>query len=100
MSIHGSLKNKGKLKRHRSVLTRTEQLDALKDEERWKDGDSIYGLPKVRVRRAKRKKAAKKEEEQAPEEAAAAAEGIVAEGAAPEEPASKAEGREASGKKA
>ena len=94
MSIHRSLKNKGKLKRHRSVLTRTEQLDTLKDEERWQDGDSVYGLPKVRVRQTKRKKL-KKEEEETPEVAAeGTAEGTAAEGAAP-----KADGPEASAKK-
>ena len=108
MSIHRSLKSKGKLKRHRSVLTRTERLEALKNEERWQDGDSIYGLPKVKVVRVKRKKAIKKEEETP--EAAAIAEGVP-EGAAPEtapeasedasaeKAAPKAKGKE-SGKKA
>ncbi len=103
MSIHRSLKSKGKLKRHRSVLTRTERLDVLKNEERWQDGDSIYGLPKVRVIRVKRKKAAK-EEEKLPEGAVvaegAAAEGAATEGAAPEEAAPKEEGQETSGNKA
>ncbi len=89
MSIHKSLKNKGTLKRHRSVLSRTERLDTLKDEERWQDGDSVYGLPKVRVIRAKRKKAAK-EEEKLPE-GAAVAEGAAAEGTTAEETAPKAE---------
>ncbi len=98
MSIHRSLKSKGKLKRHRSVLTRTERLDALKNEERWQDGDSVYGLPKVRVIRAKRKKVAK-EEEKLPE-GVAIAEGAAAEGAAPEGAAPKEEGQETSGKKA
>lgn len=98
MSIHRSLKSKGKLKRHRSVLTRTERLDALKNEERWQDGDSVYGLPKVRVIRVKRKKAAK-EEEKLPE-GAVIAEGSATEGAAPEGAAPKEEGQETSGKKA
>ena len=89
MSIHRSLKSKGKLKRHRSVLTRTERLDALKNEERWQDGDSVYGLPKVRVIRAKRKKVAK-EEEKLPEDAAVA-EGAAAEETAHEGAAQKAE---------
>ncbi len=87
MSIHRSLKSKGKLKRHRSVLTRTERLDALKNEERWKDGDSVYGLPKVRVIRAKRKKAAKEEKA---DEAALAGEGVAGETATGEVAAKKA----------
>lgn len=78
MSIHRSLKSKGKLKRHRSVLTRTERLDMLKNEERWQDGDSVYGLPKVRVIRVKRKKAAKEEKV---DEAALTGEGIAGEAA-------------------
>ena len=61
MSIHRSLKGKGGLGRHRNVLTRTERLDTLKDDERWQDGDSVYGLPKVRVFQTKRKKAKKEE---------------------------------------
>ncbi len=101
MSIHRSLKSKGTLKRHRSVLTRTERLDALKKEERWQDGDSVYGLPKVRVIRVKRKKAAKKEEETADATATAEGtpEGAAAGEAAPEGPSPKAKGKE-SGKKA
>ncbi len=75
MSIHKSLKSKGKLRRHRNVLTRTEQLDTLKEDERWQDGDSVYGLPKVRVFRTKRKKA--KKEETVDE----TAEGVAVEGA-------------------
>ncbi len=83
MSIHRSLKSKGKLRRHRNVLTRTEQLDTLKDDERWQDGDSIYGLPKVRVFRTKRKKV--KKEETVDE----TAEGTAGEAGAPEEAAPK-----------
>ncbi|GAF74272.1 unnamed protein product [marine sediment metagenome] len=97
MSIHKSLKSKGKLKRHRSVLTRTERLDALKNEERWQDGDSIYGLPKVRVIRAKRKKAKKEEEV---DEAALVGEGIAGEAAAGEAAGGEAAGGEAAAAKA
>lgn len=95
MSVHKSLKTKGKLTRHRNVLTRTEQLDTLKDDERWQDGDSVYGLPKVRVFRTKRKKA--KKEETADE----TAEGVAGEGAAGAADASGgAAPKEESGKKA
>ena len=81
MSMHKSLVTAGKLKRHRNVLTRAERLDLLLNEERRKEEDSVFGLPKVRniMMRAKKKK------EEAPADAAAAGvEGAVpgAEGAA------------------
>ena len=62
MSIDPSLKVKGTLERHRNVLTRAERIEKLKDEERWSEGDSLLGLPKVAHRRshAGRKSAAKK----------------------------------------
>ncbi len=62
MSIHKSLKPKGRLTRHRSVLSRTEQLEVLEKEERWKENDSVFGLPKVRVFQTKRKKIKKEVE--------------------------------------
>lgn len=77
MSIHRSLATAGKLKRHRNVLTRSERLDILKKDERWKEGQSIFGLPKVRNIMAKAKK---KEKEAA--DAAAPAAGAPAAGAA------------------
>lgn len=49
MSIHKSLKLKNTLARDRSVLTRWERIEKLLDQERWKDGDSVLGLPKVRT---------------------------------------------------
>ncbi len=69
MSIHRSLATAGKLKRHRNVLTRSERLDILKKDERWKEGQSIFGLPKVRNIMAK----AKKKEKEATDAAAPAA---------------------------
>ena len=51
MSIDRSLKIKGALSRHRNVLTRAERIEQLKDEERWSDGDSVLGLPKVAHRK-------------------------------------------------
>lgn len=80
MSIHRSLKAKGKLKRHRNVLTRTERVEELKRKERWKDGDSVFGLQKVRVYRARRRTKAAKEE---PETEAAAGEAAAGDTAAP-----------------
>ena len=80
MSIHKSLVTAGKLTRHRNVLTRTERLEILLQEERRKEEDSVFGLPKVRniLMRAKKKK------EEAPADAVAGAEGAAPEaGAAP-----------------
>ncbi len=68
MSIDPSLKLKNALVRHRNVLTRAERIDVLKDEERWNDGDSVLGLPKV----AHRKSTAGKKAKAGPDEAAAA----------------------------
>jgi small basic protein (TIGR04137 family) len=51
MSIDRSLKVKGALSRHRNVLTRAERILRLKDEEKWTEGDSVLGLPKVAHRK-------------------------------------------------
>jgi small basic protein (TIGR04137 family) len=73
MSIDRSLKIKGALSRHRNVLTRAERIEKLKEEERWSEGDSLLGLPKVAHRKshAGRKEAPAKEAvtEEAPTEA-------------------------------
>ena len=74
MSIDRSLKIKGALSRHRNVLTRAERIEKLKDEERWSDDDSAFGLPKVAHRKSHAgRKAAKAEaaKEAAATEAAA-----------------------------
>ena len=52
MSIDRSLRIKGALKRHRNVLSREERINQLKKEERWNDGDSVIGLPKVGHRKS------------------------------------------------
>ena len=75
MSIHRSLAFKGKLKRQRNVLTRSERVEKLADEGRWNEGDPIFGLPTtkvVKVRGVKKKKKAP-EEPVAAEEAEAPA---------------------------
>ena len=54
MSIDKSLKSRGGLQRHRSVLTRAERVRRLEEEERWSEEDSVLGLPKVRAIRVKR----------------------------------------------
>ena len=83
MSVHKSLRSKSRLMRHRSVLTRFERIAKLEDDERWRQGETVFGLPKVRTFRPKtRKKAVKKEEEV---EVAAEEGAEAAPAAAPEE---------------
>ena len=77
MSLDKSLKSSQGLARQRNVLTRAERLEKLKDDERWKEGDSIFGVPKVRVERVKRRKVKKKEEEAVDAAATPAADGKV-----------------------
>ena len=73
MSIDKSLRRKNQLARARNVLTRSERIKTLQDEDRWQEGRSPYGLPKVRVRRIVVKKAKKAKEEEKPAEGAEAA---------------------------
>jgi small basic protein (TIGR04137 family) len=82
MSIDKSLRRKNSLERARNVLTRGERIKTLQKEERWMDGRSPYGLPKVRVHRIVIKKAKKAKEEEKPAEGEAAAAAPAA-GAAP-----------------
>jgi len=73
MSIDRSLRVKGALIRHRNVLSRAERLDVLKEEERWNEGDSVLGLPKVAHRKGHSgKKTASKAAEKPAEESEAA----------------------------
>ncbi len=66
MSIHQSLKLKNTLARKRSVLTRWERILKLQEEERWEEGDSVMGLPKVRtVFKVRSRKAAEDKEDEA-----------------------------------
>jgi small basic protein (TIGR04137 family) len=75
MSMDRSLRSANALIRHRNVLTRAERLVALKDEERWSEQKSVFGLPKVGHRKVAIAK---------PVKAAAAADGTApAAGAAP-----------------
>jgi small basic protein (TIGR04137 family) len=91
MTIDKSLKVKRGATRNRSVLTRVERLEKLKEADRWKDGDSPLGLPKVRVRKLIMKKKKKKKEEGEGEGTAAAA--TPAAGAAAGKGAGKAAGK-------
>jgi len=109
MSLDRSLKSANSLIRHRNVLTRAERLTQLKDEEKWTDAKSVFGLPKV----GHRKQALAKAEKAAPGEAvavpgapvaAAGAKGAVAaapaKGAAGAKPAAAAAGKAPAGGKA
>ncbi|MDP6424398.1 MAG: small basic protein [Planctomycetota bacterium] len=50
MSIHSSLKYSSALSRVRNVFKRVERLQILRDNERWDEEQSVFGLPKVRTR--------------------------------------------------
>ena len=73
MSIHPSLSSSDKDKKQRSVLKRTERLRIMLEKNQWKEGEGVFGLPKIKTVRIKIKK----------EKAEKAAETIAAEGAAP-----------------
>lgn len=67
MTIDKSLKRKGRLARARNVLKRGERISQLQSDDRWDEGQSPLGLPKVRVIKAvlgkKKKKKAKDEDD-------------------------------------
>jgi small basic protein (TIGR04137 family) len=74
MTMDKSLKVRQGLIRSRSVLTRAERIERLKLSDRWEDGDSPFGLAKVRVYKlAMKKKKKKKEEDEGEEKKPAAA---------------------------
>jgi len=85
MTIDKSLRVKAGAISNRNVLTRAERIAKLKETERWKEGDSVLGLPKVRVLKLalKKKKKAAKAEEGAEGAEGAAAPAAAASGAAP-----------------
>jgi len=56
MSIHPSLKSSQKDKKQRSVLKRAERLRSMLGKGQWREGDSVYGLPKIKTIRIKIKK--------------------------------------------
>ncbi len=94
MSLHKSLVSSSALKRHHNVLTRAERVAKLADAGKWKDGESVFGLQKVKVHRVKPGKAKKAEKAAA----AAAAEAVAAAEAAKGEAAEGAE-KKATGEK-
>lgn len=56
MSIHPSLTVSEKDKLARSVLKRTERIRQMQEKGRWKQGDAVYGLPKIKTLKIKIKK--------------------------------------------
>ncbi len=56
MSQHPSLRSASKSKRHRNVFKRYERLEILEKEEKWKPGDSVFGILKVKSIKMKVKK--------------------------------------------
>ena len=84
MTMDKSLRVRLGLTRARSVLSRAERIQRLKTADRWQEGDSPFGLAKVRVYKLAMKKKKKKKEE---EEGAEGAEGAAA--AAPADAAKK-----------
>lgn len=83
MSIHKSLSLGSGLTQDRSVFTRRERIERLMERGKFEEGDSVYGLPKVRTqykllskKQLKALAAAQREREaaEAAAEAAAAAE--------------------------
>ena len=71
MAIDKSLKRTGRLRRSRNVLTREERIAKLQYEDRWEEGRSPFGLPKIRVVKTvigkKRKKKTAEEDEETAE---------------------------------
>ncbi len=63
MTMDKSLRARLGLVRTRNVLTRGERIERLKATDRWQEGDSPFGLDKVRVYKLALKKKKKKEEE-------------------------------------
>jgi small basic protein (TIGR04137 family) len=94
MTMDKSLKMRRGLARARSVLNRAERIQRLKAADRWQEGNSPFGLAKVRVYKLAMKKKKKKKEEE--EEGA---EGTTAAAAAPAEGAKKEAGKKEAGKK-
>ncbi len=64
MTIDKSLRRQGRLVRSRNVLKRSERIAQLQFEDRWQEGQSPLGLPKVRVLKAVTKKKKKKAKEE------------------------------------
>lgn len=90
MSIHPSLRSAGKGAKQQTVLKRTERLNSMIEKKQWKEGDNVFGLPKIKTIRIKIKK-------EKVEKAAATAEG-TAPAASAGQPAAKTSEKKAAAK--
>ena len=97
MTMDKSLQIRAGLARSRSVLTRDERIVKLKEADRWEEGRSPLGLPKVRVMKLAMKK--KKKKEEAEDGAAAAPKAAAGKAATGKAPAGKAPAGKAAPKK-
>ncbi len=91
MTMDKSLRVRRGMVRARSVLTRAERITRLQEADRWQDGQSPLGLPKVRVYKLTMKKKKKKKEEEGAEAGTEAAGTAAAPAAA--KPAAKGAGK-------
>jgi small basic protein (TIGR04137 family) len=71
MTMDKSLRVRKALVRNRSVLTRAERIQRLLVMDRWQEGDSPLGLPKVRVQKITMKKKKKQKKAEAAQAASA-----------------------------
>lgn len=90
MSIHPSLAISDKDKKPRSVLKRSERLRTMMEKGQWKEGEKVFGLPKIKTIKIRIKK--EKVEKAADATAAGAAPAEAA--AAPAAKAAPAKGQE------
>jgi small basic protein (TIGR04137 family) len=99
MTMDKSLKVRLGLARARSVLNRAERIQRLKAADRWQEGDSPFGLAKVRVFKLAMKKKKKKKEEEEGAEGAEAAAGTATSDAAKKDATKKDAGKKEAPKK-
>jgi len=50
MSVHRSLKSGNTMAAKRNVLKRFERIEQLKKEDRYQDGQRVWGLPKTKIK--------------------------------------------------
>ncbi|MBX7074815.1 MAG: small basic protein [Pirellulales bacterium] len=98
MTMDKSLRPRTGSARARNVMTRDERIAKLQEQERWQEGQSPLGLPKVRVYKLSMKKKKKRKEEEGEAGAAAPAAAAGGKAAAAAKPAAKPAGK-AGGKK-
>lgn len=83
MSIHPSLAASDKDKKQRSVLKRVERIRTMHEKGQWKEGDNVFGLPKIKTIKIKIKKEKVEKAETTVAEGTAAASATPAKEAAP-----------------